>query len=274
MAQIFAFLHIFSWSDCIEILFFSFIIFKFSCWLRQDHRSNLLSYFYLGTTGFILAYLFDLAAIKQFYQVSWPIMLTIFIIIHQKSLQKNYVAARTLEPTKYPEQSSWLSLLMSAAFKGLQHKKNLTFVIEGNNALDEFIDKPITVNSPIQESLLSMIIESSLTQSDTIILITHYGKLIGLNCVWQKEIDPLWLDKKYDAYQGWEQEALYWSTNLDALIFQADPNTKRITIIAQGTYVPNLITDKAVTIIEQYLRKNKLPKLSIEKTQSQEGAAS
>src|SRR3989339_2165089 len=100
MHHYFSLLHIFSWLDCVEILFFTFIIFKFSRWLRQDQRSNLLGYFYLGATGLLLAHLFDLEAIKQFYQISWPIMLMIFIIIHQKSLQKNFVAARTLNPAK------------------------------------------------------------------------------------------------------------------------------------------------------------------------------
>jgi len=118
-----------------------------------------------------------------------------------------------------------------------------------------------------------MIIESSITQSETMILLTHYGKLIGLNGSWQKEIDPLWLDKKYETYEIWEQGALYWSHHIDALVFQADPLTKTITLIARGTRVPLLTSDKATSIIEQYIRKNQLPPLQ-KKTQSQEGALS
>ena len=260
MHPFFALLNISSWVDGIEILFFTCIIFKFSRWLQKDQKTNLLGYFYLGTIIFLLAYLFELTTIVQFYQISWPAMLIIFMLIHQKSLQKNYVAARTIAPSKYPQQATWLSLIMSAAFKGLQHKKIITFVIEGNNALEEFIEETIAVNSPIQQSLLTMIIESPTTEADSIITLTHYGKIIGLNGHWKKAIDPLWFDKKYEIYQTWEQEALYWTHHLDALIFQVNPLTKTITLVAQGTRAPNLNADKAMNIIEQYIKKNQFPK--------------
>ena len=122
-------------------------------------------------------------------------MITLVIILHQKSLQKNYVAARTLH-SKEMKQTSWTPHILSAAFKGLQHKKNFTFIIEGNDALDEFISKPIELCSPIQPSLLTMIVESNLTQTNSIIQLSQYGKILGLNGQWKKEIDPLWLDKK------------------------------------------------------------------------------
>ncbi len=269
-----ALLNIFAIQDMLEILFFSAIVFSFVKWLKQDQHTNLLTYFYLGACILVSAYFLDLQNIVLFYSASWPIMVLIFIVIHQKSLQKNYVAARTLIPNKKIDQTTWLTLTMSALFKSLQHKKNTIFVIEGNDSLDEFIHQPITVNSPIQKQLLDMIIESSTLLTDHIILLSQYGKLIALNGTWQKDIDPLWLDKKHESYLPWEQEALYWSTYLDALIFNADSLTKKITIIAHGTRITHLTSDKAINVIEQFLRKNlSTTKLQeIQKNQT-EGAA-
>jgi hypothetical protein len=263
-------LNIISLKDCLEILFFTFIFFKFCRWLKQDQKSNLVGHFYLASTIYVGAYAFDLYAITQFYHMTWPIMLTLFIILHQKSLQKNYVAARTLH-SKEINQNSWAAHILSAAFKGLQYKKNFTFIIEGNDSLDEFISKPIELCSPIQPSLLTMIVESNLTQPNSIIQLSQYGKILGLNGQWQKKMDPLWLDKKHENYYAWEQEALYWSHHLDALIFQANAQTKTLTFIAHGTRISSLTPDKATTLIDQYLKKNKLPH-QIKQTH-QEGAS-
>jgi len=266
-------LQVFSWYDLIEITFFSLLIYSFIRWLRHDRKSNLLSYFYLGSAGFIIAYMFDLQAIISFYQLGWPMMLILFIILHQKSLQKNYIAARTLTPEKCSKTTNWLTHVMSAAFKSLQHKKDLIFVIEGNDSLDEFINKPITINSWIQQELLDLIVESPLTKPNTIILITQYGKLLAFNCSWHNKIEPLWLEpsrKHHENYEIWEQEALYWTAHLDMLVFHVSSKTKKLTIIAQGTRAPNLIIDKATTIIEQYIRKNSSPNRKKELKKGQE----
>jgi hypothetical protein len=193
----------------------------------------------------------------------------LFIIVHQKSLQKNYVAARTIKPTQQADLNTWLQIMISTAFKSIQYKKDLIFIIEGKNNLDDFVTSTTTFNAPIQKQLCNIIVESSLCKSKSQIIITQHGTLRTISSGWKKEIDHVWLDNKTKTYAPWEQEALYWCTHLDALIFYIEPTTKKCTIIAQGNRVPHLSLEKAMSIIAQYIRKSSL---SLQKNTSEKGA--
>lgn len=250
------FLSIAQWTDIAEILLLSTLIYAFSKWLRQDQTITLLVYFYSACGLFIVASLFHLQAIIELYRVSWPAMLMLFIIVHQKSLQHNYIAAKTVTPTRQTIDHAWVHLLMRALFKALQRSKDLTFVIEGKRMVEGYITKPLILQSPITHGLLDIIIESTTLEQHSLVLIDQSGSVIALNGTWM-EADISWFSQEQRTLQAWQRDALFWTSKTDALVIHAEAETKLITIVAQGTIVNQLTSDKAEAIITQYVRKNR-----------------
>ncbi len=77
-------LGIFRWVDFLEIALLTGIIYRFCLWLKRDRTSFLLGYFYVGCFIFLAAALLNLQAVLEFYRYSWPALLMLFIIMHQK----------------------------------------------------------------------------------------------------------------------------------------------------------------------------------------------
>lgn len=261
------FLGIAHWADITEIVLFSTLIYAFSSWLRQDQSITLLVYFYSACGLFICASLFHLQALVELYRVSWPAMLMLFIIVHQKSLQHNYIAAKTVTPTRHTIDHAWVHVLMRALFKALQRSKNLTFVIEGKRMVEGYITKPVILQSPITHGLLDTLIESTALEQHSLVLLNQTGSVIALNGTWM-EPDISWFSHEQCALETWQRDALFWTSKTDALVIHADIESKLICIVAQGTIVTQLTSDKAEAIITQYIRKNSwiTPKPSSQKT--------
>ena len=250
------FLGITHWANLVEILMLSIIIYTFSKWLQQDQNIRLLIYFYSACGICILASLFHFTAIVELYRVSWPAMLMLFILVHQKSLQQNYIAAKTINPTRQTIDHAWVHILMRALFKALQRNKDLTFVIEGKRMVEGYITKPVILQSPITHGLLDTLIESTALEQHTLVLLDQTGSIIALNGNWM-EADINWLSSEQPTLETWQRDALFWTSKTDALVIHADMESRAITIIAQGTVVNQLTCDKAEAIIAQYIRKNR-----------------
>ncbi len=252
-------LGIFRWFDFFEIALITGIIYRFCIWLKHDRTSFLLGYFYVGCFIFLGAALLNLQAVLEFYRYCWPALLMLFIIMHQKSLQQNYIAARTIEPETFSAEHGWVHIVMRAAFKALQRKKTLTFLIEGKYQLDDYLTKKIVLQSPIQQTLFDMITESSIIEDNSIVLLNQQGTLKAFNCTWQTletPQTPAPIDQQSNINTV-QPNAVQWTSKTDALVFFAQADSKRITIIAQGTIVKDLTSDKAELIIGQYIRKQK-----------------
>src|SRR3990170_8108111 len=80
-----------TWRDVLEILFFSSIFYFISCWLKKDKQKNLVGIFQLYIFSIVATYLLDLATINMVLFMYTPSIIMIFILIHQRTLQKNFV---------------------------------------------------------------------------------------------------------------------------------------------------------------------------------------
>ncbi len=252
-----SFLGVLRWLDLVEIALFTGIIYRFGCWLKRDRAHFLLGYFYVASLLFLCAFMLDLHTVIEFYRVSWPILIVLFIIFHQKSLQQNYVAARTIEPIKIPADAQWLHMIMCAAFKALQRKKNIIFIIQGKQRVDEYLTETVVMHSPITQPLLDMLIESTVIQDQRIIVLSQTGILCIFNSQW-RTTDTIALTMETNNLNAQQKQTLLWTGKSDALAFFIHPETKRVTILAQGTIVADLTNEKAELIITQFIRKQNI----------------
>lgn len=246
-------LNILSWSDVVEILIFTGTVYACSRWLAAARSKRLLLYAYVLCLCFGLAYINDLQTISLLGMYIWPVLMLIFIVIRLQQ-KPDHVPPKTIVPAKQSEKE-WIPIMLRAAFKGLQYKKELTFVIQGNQPLNHLLNKPIEVHSNITHGLLDILIESNSLHHDRIVWLDSTGTLLAFNGQWNREIDFDWATQHAGNYSAWEQEALFWTGKTDAVILRVDPESRLITIIAQGTHAPGLNSEQAQTIIAQYVRK-------------------
>lgn len=248
-----ALLNIFSWTDVVEIIIFTGAVYISSRWLAAARSKRLLLYAYMVCLCFGLAYIADLQTISLLGMYVWPALMLIFIVVRVQQ-SPDHGTPKTIVPAKQSEKE-WIPIMLRAAFKSLQYKKELTFVIQGNQPLQHLLNKPIEVHSNITHGLLDILIEGNSLHHDRIVWLDSSGTLLAFNCQWNREIDFDWATQNAGNYHAWEQEALFWTGKTDTVVLRIDPESRLITIVAQGTHAPGLNSEQAQTVIAQYVRK-------------------
>src|SRR5580700_2502155 len=108
------------WRDIVEIVSLSTAIYYFSSWLKNDSHKNLSIPFYLYISSFIVAHYLNLQVLSSLLLFSSPIIFTIFILVHQKSLQKNFVVATRIDLDQRYKRD-WLEELIKANLSAINH---------------------------------------------------------------------------------------------------------------------------------------------------------
>ena len=179
------YLQIYSTADCVEILFFIFTTFKISSWLNKDHTKPLLLYFYSYFATLFSTYFFQLTTVYQLMLVTAPIYFVLLIVHHQKNLQKNFIISQNkpLTPAKSMHKE-WLETLIRACLVASHHRKNITCIIEQFDSIDTLIEKPFTLDIPIQKKIIDILLESVSYDNTKLILVDRYGMILSINASW------------------------------------------------------------------------------------------
>ncbi|MBA3752183.1 hypothetical protein H0X06_05345, partial [Candidatus Dependentiae bacterium] len=101
----------FPYRDTIEVLLISLIIYYILLWLKRDTEKNLLGGIYIYSALFFTVHYFDLHVLRFLLFASSPLVALFFIIIHQETLQKNFVKL-SVKPADLLEQNHWIDELM------------------------------------------------------------------------------------------------------------------------------------------------------------------
>lgn len=248
-----------SWRNVIEILFFSALFYQAALWLKKDHTKNLLPYFY----GFIAlafgAHLVHLPSISYILLVSWPVALLLFIVMHQKTLQHNFIALKNIQAPKAPT-ADWIETLLAHSLSSLNNNSPFYCVIEHTDALDSFIYSPLMIEAPLQKELLTFIKSSNAFNPDAMLWIDAHGMVRGVNCSWRVSFNNSGnnnLDKQNNL-QNWLHDTLLHTSNSDLLAFFADPATHSFTLIHRGKIAHHLNAQHLLyQLTKEYKNKQK-----------------
>lgn len=246
--------------DCIEITFFSFGVYTFCIWLKTDKTNNLLPYFLSYCALSLIAWHTQLQTLTPFLFAYTPIALIIFILLHEKTLQKNFVTLRN--PQAYPDtqHNNWLDIVLSCTLSGMNAEKKVTFVIEQNDALLPFLCAPFYINALLTKELLDIIITSTEYDEQKMIWIDMNGTLKSINTTW-----PI---QKNDI----ESDAIFYSTHTDMIIFHTNLVTRTSTLIVHGKEFSSLSAQNLRMLIKKQvattmLKKNKEPRREYSKVE-------
>ena len=239
-----------------EILFFWSLFYYFSCWLAQDTTKNILLQFWAYCITHFVAYFLQLTAISTFLLITSPLAVMIFILMHQQTLQKNFIALHALKTAAHTPPD-WLETIMRTALLALNKEISLTYIIERNDALGQFLGGSLWCNTTIEPQLLNLLIESSMYKPDQAIWITDQGKLVALNAHWlpQSAVKP-----------DGAQEAIMHTATIDAIVIRVSPEHRTCDIIVNGTIIENQSVDAALRMVKKIIsHKGPLPGYAYEK---------
>lgn len=216
--------------DIIEILFYSSCIFTLCQWLRTDKTKNITIYFFAYCILAISAWVAQLPTLSPFLFTYAPVALLLFIVLHEKTLQRNLVTLCSITPARI-EHEDWLDTLLSCSLATINSKKNITVIIEHKNALDYFLTTPLTINADMTKNVLDIFLTSSSYDEDKMVWVNTNGKLRGINVTWNNK------QEKYD----------------DAIIFSAHSMSRTFSLIINGKETKNLSAHHVHTMIKKQL---------------------
>lgn len=244
--------YLLSWKDIIEISFFSYIIYFFSRWLIKDKKKNLLIPFYSYLSlMFISAYLNFLTISSLLINFS-PAAILILIILHQETLQRNYVTAKNLIPAqKITAGNDWLDILMKTCLMAFNHQKEITIIIEQNDVLKEFITTSSFIQADITTGFLSIIIESAGYNSKKYIWLNSTGIVVAINSEINMEIDQTWLSSIAHLTKQ-QQESLFISQKTDAIILRSHHENRLFEVTTRSKHYEHLNAHTTLKILKKY----------------------
>ncbi|MFC1841884.1 hypothetical protein ACFLYA_02320 [Candidatus Dependentiae bacterium] len=236
--------------NIVEFLFFSLIIYYFSIWLKKDRHKNLLPYFYGYCAMTLVAHYTQLTTISYFLFLFSPVAIMLFILVHQKTLQKNFVAIKNIMPAKQVK-SDWQNALVRSFLFAINNNKEIRCIIENKDNLENFIYSPLILNANIEQGLIKIVQESDLFDQDKMLWINTQGKLIGINASWKEAIFQA-VETEIQETDPFLQSALLLSSNTDTLFLRITPTQRTFDIIFNGKMVNNIDSDNVLKIIKKY----------------------
>lgn len=236
------------WRDVLEIGFFTTIIYALQVWLRHDRQKSLLGYWYLYYALWITAYFANLSTISHALLILLPATITMFVLVHQRTLQRNFIALRNIAPT-YAATEDWLEVIMQTALTAMNSNKPFWCVIEQRDSLTPYVATPLSIHAPLKKDLLTMLVDSSTFDAEKFVWITSQGELKGINSSWQNHANTTLSN---EAKTTWLQDALFFTSMTDALILYANQTTRTFTFVAGGTASENIYAHQAHLAVKRH----------------------
>jgi len=225
--------------DIIEILFYSSCAFALCRWLKEDKTKNIIVYFFAYCALAICAWITQLPTLTPFLFTYAPIALLLFIVLHEKTLQRNLVTLCSITPTRI-QHEDWLDTLLSSSLATINTNKSISIVIEHKDALDHFLIVPFFINADMDKNVLDIFLASTSYDEKKMVWIDTKGRIRGINVAWNNHKEA-------------RDNALFYTLQSDAIVFSAHPINRTFTLIIKGKATTNISAHQVRTIIKKQL---------------------
>lgn len=243
----------FGWRDFCEIVFFTAVIYYFSLWLNQDTTKNLLALVYGYITTLVVSHILQLTAITFFLLYFSPFALLLLIIMHQETLQRNFITLKKVTIKKNQLHDDWLEVLFQTCLQTINKNKSVTMLIEQQDILNEFLNIPFNLSTQINTEILNLLIDSESYNDNRFILLTNTGKLLGINVECKQLIDSVWFDASLENYDSYKQKSFALTQKTDAVILSITPSSRKFLLVYNGKIVDHLQASVALQMLKKIL---------------------
>lgn len=251
-SSLFQFIYTFPYKDSVEILLIAFGVYKVLLWLKRDTEKNLLGAVYLYCGLFFSVHYLDLHVLQFLLFVATPFVILFFMIIHQETLQKNFVKL-SIPPTAPQEEHRWIDELMQCCLSALNRRKEIIIVIERNDPLKSLIHAPYYIYAELKKDIFDILLEKHKSSHDYMIWINQKGKLVAINSFWTTHLDETWITNEVKTMHTWKQFGLFITSKTDVLIIKVNPLTRSFDGIAQGTLREGMNAEHTASFLKKHL---------------------
>lgn len=241
-------LHLYTWRDCLEILFFSVTVYRLIMWLEKDTKKSLISYFFGYFTTLGIAYLMQLGSVCALMLIYAPVIMTLFIILHEHTIQRNFITPQHVTVPQNTKPSDWLGTIISISLHRMNEGKPIICILEHLDNIAHYVKTPFYIDTSLQTELLMPLIHDASYKDDTMIWITSHGSLRGINTWWRNSS----LETEIDTNMHLDY-ALALTSRSDCLLFYTNPTTRTFSVVARGTLFEKLPVELAVNMIKQHV---------------------
>ena len=239
--------------DIAEIIFYSSILYVFCKWLKADKTKNILVYFFAYCALTLCAWIAQLPTLTPLLFSYAPVALILFIVLHEKTLQRNLVTLCTITPAKN-QQEDWLDTLLSSSLSVINTNKSITVVIEHQNSLEHFLTTPFFINAEIGKGILDILLSSASYDEQKMIWIDTNGWVRGINVSWHSAQEKTALRTAQFIHR---ENALFYTLQTDAIVFNAHPLSRTFTLIINGKETAHLSAHHVRSMIKKQLSTKK-----------------
>lgn len=235
--------------DIVEIIFYSVVLYGFCRWLKADKTKNILVYFLAYCTLTLVAWVVQLPTLTPLLFAYAPVALLLFIVLHEKTLQRNLVTLCTITPTKI-QPEDWLDTLLSSSLAVINTNKSITVIIEHQESLEHFLDAPFFINADIGKGILDILLSSTSYDEQKMVWIDTNGRVRGINVSWINHHEKMQLRPAHALYK---ENALFYTLQTDAIVFNAHHLSRNFTLIINGQETAHLSAHQVQTMIKKQL---------------------
>ncbi len=248
-------LHIYRWRDVLEILFFVSVFYYFCLWLKQDQQKPLLLTFYGYCSLTLAGYWFTLPTIA-FVLISFaPVLLVCFIVIHQSTLQKNFIALHSFSAQTLDLQRNYEELLVQSFLIAASDGIPVSCIIEQTDSLTAFLASHHFCNAQLSQPLLDALLQSPHFDATKIIWLQAQGTLVAFNAFWNKSSVDQWLTTQ-EHHAQWLQDALFYTTKTDSIFVHSDPSTRTFTFVSEGKAIDHVAAHQLIGLLKKQIHIN------------------
>ena len=158
----------FTWRDAVEITFITSYIYILIYHVGLEKIVQVIcsvifyEYYALAFTS----YAAHLTGITYMICLSAPVVVMLFVLIHQTTLQKNFVTSRTIIPA-HKDNTDWIDKLIRSMLVALNNNKTITCLIEHQHSMGSVVSACTTLYAHIKKDLLNLIIDMVLLLTKT-----------------------------------------------------------------------------------------------------------
>lgn len=199
------------------------------------------------------AYLLTLPFIFSLLLSATPIVCILLILMHQETLQKNFVIPQKIVPAL--RDSSWIESLIQTCMIASAQNKNLHIVIQHHDDISTYVELGCPVNSFLSKELLLTLVNSSDFHEGSFIYTQSDGTLIAINSSLRNITNKVFSDSVTEQI-SWQEFALSLSAKTDVVIVKSDRINNTFTVIMRGMITPKLTAHACSNLIVDYVQKS------------------
>ncbi len=178
--------------DALEIIIIAFLVYQIMLWIKRTRAWSLFKGILVLVIFMLFATFFNLTTILWLADKTLSVGIIAVVIIFQPELRKaleelgrnNFLTnILSIEKRNISERFSdeTINEIMESTLEMAKHKTGALIVIEGAQALDEFINTGITIDAEISSQLISNIFEHNTPLHDGAVIIRG-NRIVSATC--------------------------------------------------------------------------------------------